>query len=91
MILNTTVLQDHHDPTTSSADGLYMASRDRIGVIRHTASRQPPRADNHRFALEPPEVSIALTRPAASDVHTLTTSNSVSIPVPPDMRRATQS
>ena len=65
MVLNTTVLQDHHDPTTSSADGLYMASIDLIGAIRRTASRQPPRADNHRFAREPPEVSIALTGPEA--------------------------
>jgi len=54
MILNTTVLQDHHEPTTTSADGLYMASRDLIGAIRRTASWQPPRADNHSFALEPP-------------------------------------
>src|SRR6266404_7994156 len=69
MVLNTTVLQDHYDPTTSSADGLYMASIDLIGAIRRTASRQPPRADNHRFAREPPEVSIALTGPEARDVH----------------------
>jgi len=54
MILNTTVLQDHHEPTTRSAAGLYMASRDLIGAIRRTASWQPPRADNHSFALEPP-------------------------------------
>ncbi len=91
MILNTTVLQDHHDPTTSSADGLYMASIDLIGAIRRTASRQPPRADNHRFALEPPEVSIALTGPEALDVHPLTTLHSASILTPPGTTRATQS
>jgi len=73
MILNTTVLQDHHEPTTSSADGLSMASRALIGAIRRTASWQPPRADNHCFALEPPEVSIALTGTEAFDVHPLTT------------------
>ena len=73
MILNTTVLQDHHEPTTSSADGLYRASIDLMGAIRRTASRQPPRADNHRFALEPPEVSIVLTGPEAFDVYPLTT------------------
>ncbi len=91
MILNTTVLQDHHDPTTSSADGLYMASIDLIGAIRRTASRQPPRADNHRFALEPPEVSIALTGPEALDVHPLTTLHSASILTPPGTTRATKS
>src|SRR6267143_3472665 len=91
MVLNTTVLQDHHDPTTSSADGLYMASIDLIGAIRRTASRQPPRADNHRFALEPPEVSIALTGPEALDVHPLTTLHSASILTPPGTTRATQS
>jgi len=61
MVLNTTVLQDHHDPTTSSADGLYMASIDSLARSGALRSRQPPRADNHRFAREPPEVSIALT------------------------------
>src|SRR5713226_5701310 len=91
MVLNTTVLQDHHDPTTSSADGLYMASIDLIGAIRRTASRQPPRADNHRFALEPPEVSIALTGPEALDVHPLTTLHSASILTPPGTTRATKS
>jgi hypothetical protein len=45
MILNTTVLQDHHEPTTTSADGLYMASRELIGASRRTASWQPPRTD----------------------------------------------
>src|SRR6266568_9070387 len=91
IILNTIVFQDHHDPKASSSAGLGSV---RIGlsvVIRRTSSAQPPWADNRRFTLEPPMVAIALTGPAASDVHTLTTSNSVSIPVPPDMRRATQS
>ena len=73
MILNTTVLQDHHDPKASSSDGLGSVQIGLIVAIRRTASRQPPRAANHRFAREPPEVSIMLTGSAASDVHTLTT------------------
>src|SRR4030095_5371150 len=91
IILNTTVFQDHHDPKASSSAGLGSV---RIGlsvVIRRTSSEQPPWADNHRFTLEPPEVASALTGPAASGVHTLTTLNSASIPAPPDMTRATQS
>ena len=91
MILNTTVLQDHHAPTTSSADGLYRASIDLMGAIRRTASRQPPRADNHRFAFEPRDVSIALTGPTTSALHTLTTLNSASIPAPPGTTRVRQS
>jgi hypothetical protein len=73
LILNTTVFQDHQDPKASASDGLGSV---RIGLsvaIRRTSSGQPPWADNHRFTLEPPEVAIALTGPAASDVHTLTT------------------
>ena len=73
MILNTTVLQDHHDPKASSLDGLSSVQIGLIVAIRRTSSRQPPRADNHRFALEPPEVSIALTGPEVLDVHPLTT------------------
>ena|SRR5437870_12738403 len=91
IILNTTVFQDHHDPKASSSVGLGSV---RIGlsiVLRRTSPEQPPWADNHRFTLEPPEVASALTGPAASGVHTLTTLNSASIPAPPDMTRATQS
>jgi hypothetical protein len=46
MILNTTVLQDHHAPPTSSADGLYLASRELMGALRRTAAWQPPRTDH---------------------------------------------
>ena len=91
MILNTTVCQEHHDPKASSSDGLGSV---RIGLsvaIRHTSAWQPPRADNHRFALELSDVSIALTGPATSDVHPLTTLNSASIPAPPGTTRAMQS
>ena len=61
MILNTTVWQGHHDPKANSSDGLGSV---RIGLsvaIRRTSSWQPPRADNHRFALEPPVVPRAQT------------------------------
>jgi hypothetical protein len=91
MILNTTVLQDHHDPKASSLDGLSSVQIGLIVAIRRTSSRQPPRADTHRFAREPSEVSIALTGPAASDVYTLTTLHSASIPTPPGTTRATKS
>ncbi len=73
MILNTTVYQDHHDLKASSSDGLGSV---RIGLsvaTRRTSSWQPPQADNHRFALEPPDIAMALTGPATSDVHALTT------------------
>jgi len=73
MILNTPVFQDHHAPQASVSDGLGSVQIGRIVAIRRTASWQPPRADNDRFALEPPEVSMALTGPARSDVHTRTT------------------
>ena len=73
MILNTTVCQDHHDPKASSSDGLGSVRIGLSAAIRRTSAWQPPRADNHRFALEPPEVSSALTGPATSDGHTLTT------------------
>ena len=91
MILNTTVSQDHHAPKASSSDGLGSVQIGLSVAIRRTASWQPPRADNHRFALEPPDVSMALTGPATSDVHTLTTLNSASIPAPPGTTRATKS
>jgi Thiamine pyrophosphate enzyme, C-terminal TPP binding domain len=91
MILNTTVCQDQHDPKASSSDGLNSV---RIGLSvasRRTPSWQPPRADNHRFAFEPRDVSIALTGPTTSALHTLTTLNSASIPAPPGTTRAMQS
>ena len=90
-ILNTTVFQDYHAPKASSSAGLGSVRISLSVVLRRTSSGQPPWADNHRFTLEPPKMAIALTRPAASGVHTLTTLNSASIPVPPDMTRATQS
>ena len=91
MILNTIVDQDHHDLKASSSDGLGSV---RIGLsvaVRRTSSWQPLRADNHRFALEPPDIAMALTGLAMSDVHALTTLNSASIPVPPGTTRARQS
>src|SRR5262245_48867391 len=91
MILNTIVFQDHHDPKASSSDGLGSL---RIGLsvaIRRTSSLQSPRADNHRFAPKPPEVSMALTEPATSNGPTLTTLNSASVPASPGTMRATQS
>ena len=91
MILNTTVCQGHHDLKASSSDGLGSVQIGLSVAIRRTSSWQPPRADNHRFALEPPNVSIVLIGPATSDVHTLTTLNSASIPAPPGTTRAMQS
>src|SRR5215471_15983983 len=91
IILNTTVFQDYHDPKAGSSAGLGSVRISLSVVSRRTAAGQPPGADNHRFTLEPPKVAIALTEPAVSGVHTLTTLNSASIPAPPDMTRATQS
>jgi len=73
MILTPPVSQDHHAPKARSSDGLDSVQRGLSVVIRRTASWQPPRADHHRFARDPPEVSSALTGLAASDVPTLTT------------------
>ena len=73
MILDTTIYQDHHDLKASSSDGLGSV---RIGLsvaIRRTSSWQPPRADNHRFAPQPPEVSLTFTGAATSNVPPLTT------------------
>ena len=91
MILNTTVYQDHHALKASSSDGLGSVQIGLSVATRRTSSWQPPRADNHHFALEPPDIVMALTGHATSDVHALTTLNSASIPAPPDMTRATQS
>jgi hypothetical protein len=91
MILHTTVYQDHHDLKASSSDGLGSV---RIGLsvaLRRTAAWQPPRADHHRFAREPPDISMALTGPATSDGHALTTLHSASIPAPPGTTRVRQS
>src|SRR5215510_12153156 len=84
MSLTTTVSQDHHDPKTSATSrpgtpqiGLMVASR-------HKSSWQPLRAYNHRFALEPSWLSIALPEPARSDARTLTRSNCASKPAPLD-------
>jgi hypothetical protein len=90
-ILHTTVFQDHHDPKASSSAALGSVRIGRSVVIRRTSSEPPPWADNHRFTLEPPEIVRALTGPAASGVHTLTTLHSASIPAPPDRTRATPS
>ena len=91
MVLNTPVSQDHHAPKARSSDGLDRVQSDRSVAIRRTASWQPPRADNHRFARDPPEVSMALTGPATSDVPTLTTLHSASILAPLGTTRATKS
>jgi hypothetical protein len=68
MLFNTTVFQAHHAPKARASDGLGSV---RIGLsvaIRRTASWQPPRADNHRFAPQPPEVSLTFTGAATSNV-----------------------
>ena len=78
MILTTLVSQDHHAPKARFSDGLDSVQSGLSVVIRRTSSWQPPRADHHRFARDPPEVSIALTGPATSDVPTLTTLHSAS-------------
>src|SRR2546427_6390031 len=91
MILNTPVSQDHHAPKARSADGLDSVQSGHSVAIRRTSSWQPPRADNHRFARDPPEVSIALTGPATLDVPTLTTLHSASRRAPLGTTRATKS
>ena len=73
MILTTPVSQNHHAPQARSSDGLDSVQSGLSVVRRRPASWQPLRADHHRFARDPPEVSIALTGPATSDVPTLTT------------------
>ena len=72
MILTPPVSQDHHAPKARSSDGLDSVQSGLSVVIRRTSSWQPPLADHHRFARDPPEVSTALTGPATSDVPTLT-------------------
>jgi hypothetical protein len=87
MIFNTTIYQDHHALKASASAGL---GRVRIGLsvaLRRPAAWQPPRADTHRCARAPPAIARALTGPATSDGHALTTCNSASIPAPPGPTR----
>jgi hypothetical protein len=69
MSLTTTVSQDHHDPKTSAAGRPGTTQIGLIVAIRHNASWQPLRAYNHRFALEPSWLSIALPGPLLGQTH----------------------
>ena len=91
MSLNTPVSQDHQAPTARSSDGLDRVQSGLSAALRCTVSWQPPRADHHHCALDPPEVSMAVTGPAPSAVPTLTTLHSASILAPLGTTRATQS
>ena len=53
MILNPPVSQDHHALKARASDGLDSVQSGLSAVTRHTSAWQPPRADNHRLALDP--------------------------------------
>src|SRR5262249_3134202 len=48
-----TRLPGHHAPKARASDGLDSVQSGLSAAIRHTAAWQPPRADNHRLALDP--------------------------------------